>query len=61
MSAHDDPAPGGSSDPPRPGVGREPGVTAVTRMAVALTVGVVVGVAVSVSWTWPTGILLGWK
>jgi len=60
MSTHDDAAPGGPADLPSPDPERAPGVTAVTRLLVALTIGVVVGVAVSVNRTWPTGILLGW-
>jgi uncharacterized membrane protein len=50
----------GPADLPRPGLGRQPGVTAPTRLGVAMIVGVLSGVGGSLAGTWPVGVLLGW-
>lgn len=61
MGIPDDPATGaGPPDLPRPGLGRPPGVSALTRLAVATLVGVLIGIGVSLTDNWTTGVLLGW-
>lgn len=57
---HDPPTSGGPTDPPRPDPGRKSAVNALTRLAVSVLVGVLIGVGVSVAGTWTIGVLLGW-
>jgi uncharacterized membrane protein len=42
------------------GVGREPGVTALTRVSVAAVAGVCVGLLVALPYSWQIGTLAGW-
>ena len=51
---------GGAAGRPWPDVGGAYDVTARTRLLCCLCVGVVVGVAVSLRWSWQVGILIGW-
>jgi uncharacterized membrane protein len=48
------------TDQPLAGHGREPGVTALTRIGIATLVGALVGVGVGVVQGWTVGVLLGW-